>query len=87
MAKNINIEPNNRLVVFQSKEVRRALRDNEWYYSLVDVVGILTDRANPTDYLKKIRKRDIELGSYIGTNCPQIGALFPKRTFWEKRKK
>jgi len=30
---------------------------------------------NPTDYLKKLRKRDPELGSYIGTNCPQIGML------------
>ena len=72
MAKNKNIEPHNRLVVFQGKEVRRAWRDNEWYYSLVDVVGILTDSTNPTDYLKKIRKRDVELGSYIGTNCPQV---------------
>ena len=72
MAKNKNIEPHNRLVVFQGKEIRRAWRDNEWYYSLVDVVGILTDSANPTDYLKKIRKRDVELGSYIGTNCPQV---------------
>jgi len=72
MAKNKNIEPNNRLVVFQGKEIRRAWRDNEWYYSLVDVVGILTDSANPTDYLKKIRKRDVELGSYIETNCPQV---------------
>ena len=72
MAKNKNIESQNRLVVFQGKEVRRAWQDNEWYYSLVDVVGILTDSANPTDYLKKIRKRDVELGSYIGTNCPQV---------------
>ena len=71
MAKK-NIEPNNRLVVFQGMKVRRAWRDNEWYYSLVDVVGILTDSANPTDYLKKIRKRDVELGSYLGTNCPQV---------------
>jgi len=72
MAKNKNIEPNNRLVVFWSKEVRRAWLDNEWYYSLVDVVGILTDSANPADYLKKIRKRDVELGSYLWTNCPQV---------------
>ena len=72
MANNKNIEPHNRLVVFQGKKVRRAWRDNEWYYSLVDVVGILTDSANPTDYLKKIRKRDVEIGTYIGTNCPQV---------------
>ena len=33
---------------------------------------ILTDSINPTDYLKKLRKRDLGLGSYIGTNCPQV---------------
>ena len=70
MEKNKDIEPQNKLVVFQGKEVRRAWHNNEWYYSLVDVVGVLTDSANPTDYLKKIRKRDAELGFYIGTNCP-----------------
>lgn len=32
----------------------------------------LTDSVNPTDYLKKMRKRDAELGSYLGTNCPQV---------------
>ena len=28
--------------------------------------------GEPTDYLKKLRKRDPELGSYLGTNCPQV---------------
>lgn len=45
----------------------------EWYFSIVDVVAALTDSANPTDYLKKLRKRDEQLGEYIGTNCPQVG--------------
>jgi hypothetical protein len=38
----------------------------------VDVIEVLTDSVNPTDYLKKLRKRDAELGNYIGTNCPQV---------------
>jgi hypothetical protein len=49
--------------------------EEKWYFSIVDVVAVLTDSVNPTDYLKKIRKRDPELGSYIGTNCPQVGML------------
>jgi hypothetical protein len=44
----------------------------KWYFSIVDVVAVLTDSPNPTDYLKKMRKRDELLGSYIGTNCPQV---------------
>jgi hypothetical protein len=38
----------------------------------VDVIEVLTDSVNPTDYLKKLRKRDDLLGEYIGTNCPHV---------------
>ena len=62
----------NKLVIFQSKKIRRVWFREEWFYSLVDVVGILSDSSNPTDYLKKIRKRDAELKTYLGTNCPQV---------------
>ena len=60
------------LIVFQDKNIRRIWHNNEWYFSIVDIVEVLTESINPTDYLKKLRKRDLELGSYIGTNCPQV---------------
>ncbi len=63
------------LVVFQSKKIRRTWFKDEWHYSLVDIVKALTDSVNPTDYLKKLRKRDTELGSYLGTNCPHVEML------------
>ncbi|MFH1127001.1 MAG: phage antirepressor protein [archaeon] len=62
----------NKLIVFEDKRIRRAWFKEEWYFSVVDIISALTESANPTDYLKKIRKRDEELGSYIGTNCPQV---------------
>lgn len=60
--------------IFQEKKVRTIWDSDkeEWYFSVVDVVAVLTDSANPTDYLKKMRKRDSELASFLGTNCPQI---------------
>lgn len=60
--------------VFENKKIRTQWNEQEedWYFSLVDIVAVLTDSANPTDYLKKIRKRDVELGAYLGTNCPQV---------------
>ncbi|CAN1561722.1 hypothetical protein MCETHM1_02680 [Flavobacteriaceae bacterium] len=66
------------LQLFEQKQVRSLWNEEEeekWYFSIVDVIGILSDSVNPTDYLKKIRKRDVELGSYIGTNCPQVSML------------
>ncbi len=70
--KNKNLSSTSKLVVFQDKEVRRTWHNDEWYYSLVDIVAVLSESKNPTDYLKKIRKRDGELKTYIGTNCPQV---------------
>ena len=60
--------------LFETKKVRTVWDDEkeEWFFSVVDVVEVLTDSANPTDYLKKMRKREPELGVYIGTNCPQV---------------
>lgn len=46
------------LVVFQDKTIRRTLHNDEWYFAVVDVVAVLTDSVNPTDYIKKIRRRD-----------------------------
>jgi hypothetical protein len=62
------------LAVFESKKIRRYYDEQTetWYFSVIDVVEALTVSINPTDYLKKLRKRDIELGAYIGTNCPQV---------------
>lgn len=60
--------------LFEEKKVRTVWDDEkeEWFFSVVDVVEVLTDSANPTDYLKKMRKREPELGIYIVTNCPQV---------------
>lgn len=63
-----------KMQLFDNKEIRTVWDEEkeEWYFSVVDVVAILTDSVNPTDYLKKMRKRDAQLGTYLGTNCPQI---------------
>jgi hypothetical protein len=62
------------LVLFESKQVRRHYdaKKEVWFFSVVDIVQALTDSVNPTDYLKKLRKRDVELGAYLGTNCPRV---------------
>jgi DNA-damage-inducible protein D len=71
------MENNNAIAVFDNKQIRRSYDDeNEiWYFSLVDIIEALTESTNATDYLKKLRKRDTELNTYIGTNCPQVTML------------
>lgn len=65
------------IVLFENRQVRRHydVENDIWYFSIVDIVEALTESVNPTDYLKKLRKRDLELGSYLGTNCPQVEML------------
>ena len=50
----------NAIKLFEEKRVRAIWDDKEekWYFSISDVVAVLTDSVNPADYLKKKRKRD-----------------------------
>jgi DNA-damage-inducible protein D len=50
-----------RIAIFRRKEVRRTLRNGEWWFVITDVISSLTDSDNPAQYLKNLRKRDEEL--------------------------
>ena len=65
---------NEQITIFEGKKIRRLWdkKKEKWYFSVIDIIFVLTESANPTDYLKKLRKRDSELANYIGTNCPQV---------------
>ena len=60
--------------IFEEKKVRAVWDDEteEWYFSVIDIISVLTDSSNPTDYFKKMRKRDEQLALFVGTNCPQV---------------
>lgn len=55
-----------KLSIFKGKEIRKTLHNDEWWFSVVDVVEILTDTVNPIDYIKKMKKRDVELSKGWG---------------------
>ena len=59
---------NDSIKLFDSKKIRTAWNADEekWYFSVVDVIAVLTDSTNPTDYLKKMRQRDPELAKGWG---------------------
>lgn len=62
------------IVLFEENQVRRAWNQTEskWYFSIDDVVSVLTGSTNVKDYIKKLRKRDQALDAYWGTNCPLV---------------
>ena len=48
----------NKLIVFESKNIRRIWNDDEWYYSVVDIIEALTDSPTPRQYWGKIKDRE-----------------------------
>ena len=60
--------------LFEERKVRTVWDDDaeKWYFSILDIIAVLTDSVNPTDYFKKMRKRDESLASFVGTNCPYV---------------
>jgi hypothetical protein len=61
-----------KIAVFRGKEIRKALHNNEWWFSITDVVSALTDSVDTKQYIKKMRRRDPQLNSYWGTICTPL---------------
>lgn len=66
------MDANNALVVFQGKNIRRILHNNEWHFSVVDVVEVLTESVDAKDYWYRLKKRELESGIDLSTFCRQL---------------
>jgi len=51
---------------------RRVWHNEEWWFAIVDVVGVLSDSADPRKYIKKMRSRDPALDANWGTTCTPL---------------
>ena len=62
------------LQLFEEKRVRTVWDDEQekWFFSIVDVVAVLTDSSDPKQYLKKMRNRDTGLQNNWGTICTPV---------------
>jgi hypothetical protein len=61
------------LVVFGAKTIRRAWHDNEWYFSVVDIVEALTDSSNPRNYWNMLKARESKSSGFqLSTICVQL---------------
>lgn len=67
------MEQKNKIILFQDQKIRRIWREDEWYFSVIDIVGVLTDSANPRDYWYKMKIRvKTEDGFEPSTVCRQF---------------
>lgn len=57
------------IALFEQKEIRRIWQDEKWYFSVVDVVAVLTDSSNPQTYWRVLKKRMAAEGNETVTNC------------------
>ncbi len=69
---------NNKIALFEWKEVRKTFVNNEWFFVILDVIEVLTESINPTQYIKDMRRRDDELSKGWG----QIATPLPIQTTW-----
>ena len=60
------------LVVFQGKKIRRVWQNNEWWFSVVDIVGVLTESGDARNYWKVLKYRLKEESSEVVTKCNQL---------------
>jgi len=49
------------LIVFQDRKIRRLWHDNQWFYSIVDIVAVLSESDNPTTYWRVLKHREPQL--------------------------
>ena len=65
------MEHNDKIQLFEDRRIRTAwdTEKEEWYFSIVDVVGVLTDSTNPTAYWRKLKQRLKDEGNETVTNC------------------
>ncbi|MDO9516780.1 MAG: BRO family protein [Methanosarcinaceae archaeon] len=63
----------NKIIVFEDKKIRRIWDDDEWYYSVADIIDVLTESVNVRDYWYRLKKRERESsGIELSTFCRQL---------------
>ncbi len=64
----------NKIQLFEQKKVRSVWDDEQekWFFSIVDIIGILTDSPNPRKYWSVLKTRLKKEGSELTTNCSQL---------------
>ena len=68
------MDENNSIQLFEDRKIRTAWDEEkeEWYFSVQDVVAVLSESTDPKQYIKKMRARDPQLSANWGTICTPV---------------
>ncbi|MFH1255469.1 MAG: Bro-N domain-containing protein [bacterium] len=69
--------PETHLAIFKGIKIRKTIFNKEWYFSVVDVCGVLTDSPDAGAYWRKLKQRLIEEGSEVVTFCHGLKIIAP----------
>jgi hypothetical protein len=74
----------NQLAIFKGKQVRKVLFNNEWYFSVVDVIEVLTDSVKSRDYWYRLKSRVFESSQVqLSTICRQLKVMSSDGKFYD----
>lgn len=62
----------NHIAIFNGKEVRKVIHNDEWWFVVTDIITVLTDSTDPSQYIKRLRSRDAEIDSLYNKGGVQI---------------
>ncbi|WP_373768033.1 BRO family protein [Glaesserella sp.] len=67
----------NEIKLFENQQIRSVWdeKKQEWFFSVVDIVAVLTESTDPKQYIKKMRSRDTELAAKWGTICTPVAMM------------
>lgn len=71
------MDENNSIQLFEDRKIRTVWDEEkeEWYFSVQDVVAVLSESTDPKQYIKKMRARDPQLSANWGTICTPVQML------------
>ena len=71
------MEENNKIIVFQEKEIRRIWHNEEWWFSVVDVIEVLTESSQPARYWSDLKKRSVKDSNQSFAFCERLNLPRP----------
>jgi len=73
MSNELPANSQGKMIVFGAKQIRRTWHEEQWFFSVVDIIAALTDSDNPRDYWYRMKQREKESsGIELSTFCRQL---------------